>query len=873
MPQAVTFVPWSRSGMYDLVTRSTPSGARLRGELTLTAAVRDAPGSRQGTLAFEIAGPGDVEGLTAGAVLRMTPPPLTTDAEPPLLAHCELAEMDLPWRHSPRHADGAVLRPWIVLVAAAADEIDLGSGGVATLSGGAPAAHDLARSAQWAHIQIDVTSDVPDAGSLTPQQVRDLIQQSGTAPITRLVCPRPLDPDTDYVAAIVAAFTPGGAPAWNPADAQAQVRVYHHWTFRTGEAGDFRTLCAALRAERSTGALGGADLRIDLTSPGVNTRAHGALAKAGGQDLPLPPAVVAATAALRSPGADPRGRPVIGAPAYGEPWRVDPAATTWGETANDDPRHRGVGGLGLAAGIALQDVIVDAAVEQLGAVEIANQRLGHLSAGLAASGSLWDRRLPADPGRRIALFWSSTARMATDQGTVLDRISGAGRPLPRALFSSAARRVLRPGPARTRLAAPGAADPARVLVAANRCPTPPDRTEPGLLSAVELAKRFGLPDPDQILVLDRLDQKLLLDALRKATEGVTDARLKRDLQTLLSRLRDPLPIVGLVRLLELLQIGPEAYQEAAGLVNRLIEGRDPPAVPDFKAVVDVLVTKPPSRPCRPVDLAGLAEDLTAAVRPDGWPKDRVVDTITGTDGSAQPVEVCTSIDLPAWRFLRDVAPDWLLPGVGSLLPNRVYAFESNPRFVDAFLLGLNQQALAELRWRNLRIATGCTPLRVFWGRIGAGGGAPLDDVRSVGLWADASTLGSGDHRPPGVDPINLVLVFRTDLFRRYPATLVSAIPASLDAGGDPDFGEDAAPTGAEPRHWPVFQGAVGEDVTFFGFLFTPQQGAGMWFLLEEPPPGYRFRSEPAGEGPDGATFARARFNSPTRVLIRGGEIL
>ena len=48
----------------------------------------------------------------------------------------------------------------------------------------------------------------------------------------------------------------------------------------------------------------------------------------------------------------------------------------------------------------------------------------------------------------------------------------------------------------------------------------------------------------------------------------------------------------------------------------------------------------------------------------------------------------------------------------------------------------------------------------------------------------------------------------------------------------------------------------------------------MWFLLEEPPPGYRFRNDGSpADGPDGAEFARARFNDPTRVLIRGGEIL
>ena len=877
MAQTLTFIPWLRSGMYDLATGPTTTGGRLRGQLALTAAVRGTTVSRPGAATFEIAGPGDVEGLTAGAVRRMVPPPFTTDAETTLMVHCELAETDLPWLFTPQQATGRTLRPWIVLVAAAEDEIEIGPQNVATLSGGVLAAHDLSQSARWAHIQVDLNQEIDDAElvTLTPDQLRARIDQHGGRPIVRLLSPRPLAANTAYVAAVVPAFGAGGTNRWSTTDAQVQVPLYHHWRFRTGDAGDFRTLCAALRAERDTGDLGAADVRVDLTVPGAETEIRGAIAPIGGTDAALPAAVTAATAALRSPGTDPRGRPVLGTPTYGSPWHADAPSTDWGGDANDDPRHRGAGGIGLAAGIRLQDTIVDAAVEQIGAIEIANQRLAYLSTGLAASGSLWSRRLPADPGRQIALFWASTARMVTDQGPVLDRISADGRPLPRALFSSAGRRILRSGPARTRLAKPGAADPANVLVAANRCPSVPERVEPGLLHSAVLAKRLGLPEVEELLERDRPKLEGLLEALKTAADRVDDDALKDRLVRLLERLKEPLPVLELIELLKLLE-DPKKHREAImKLIDELLEQREPGTVPDLDAIVDVIPTKSPDRPCRPVDLDKLADDLRSAVDPAGWPKDRVLGTIDGLpDDSAQPVEVCTSIDLPSWRFLRDVAPDWLLPGVAQLVRDRVYAFESNPVFVDAFLLGLNHQTLAELRWRNLRIASGCTPLRVFWGRIAAGGGAPLDDVRSVGLWSDASPLGGAQHRPPGVDASNLILVFRTDLFRRYPSTIVSAITAALDGNGDPDFDEQAAPDGSEPRHWPVFQGSIGDDVTFFGFPFTPQQGEGMWFLLEEPPPGYRFRNDGSpADGPDGAEFARARFNDPTRVLIRGGEIL
>ena len=34
-----------------------------------------------------------------------------------------------------------------------------------------------------------------------------------------------------------------------------------------------------------------------------------------------------------------------------------------------------------------------------------------------------------------------------------------------------------------------------------------------------------------------------------------------------------------------------------------------------------------------------------------------------------PVELKPDLDLPAWRFLRDNAPEWLLPGAGTLEPD------------------------------------------------------------------------------------------------------------------------------------------------------------------------------------------------------------
>src|SRR3712207_6341889 len=143
--------------------------------------------------------------------------------------------------------------------------------------------------------------------------------------------------------------------------------------------------------------------------------------------------------------------------------------------------------------------------------------------------------------------------------------------------------------------------------------------------------------------------------------------------------------------------------------------------------------------------------------------------ITGLgDQPLAPTEICLGIDFPIWTFLRDHAPDWLLPGVSAIEKDDVVALESNPTFVDAFLLGLNTQVLSELRWRNVPIATGCTPMRMFWGQIDVAANRHRPDIRGVETWPANSPLGHGTHQPPPPASTDLVVVFRSDLFRRYP---------------------------------------------------------------------------------------------------------
>jgi hypothetical protein len=115
-----------------------------------------------------------------------------------------------------------------------------------------------------------------------------------------------------------------------------------------------------------------------------------------------------------------------------------------------------------------------------------------------------------------------------------------------------------------------------------------------------------------------------------------------------------------------------------------------------------------------------------------------------------------------------------------------------------------------------------------------------------------------------------VLVFRSDLFRRYPETLLYVVPAKLQ-NNKPDWNQN--PALATGRRFPTFQGRISDDALFFGFDMEASDIATHWVVLEEPPSGYWFENDTTSGAKDGATFAKDVLHEPTRVLIQGWALV
>ena len=827
---AETFFAWRRPAITDLATAGAFAAGRLVGRLKVTLA--DEGGPLEGNADFLFASPADVRGLQGGVVVGRKPAPGTLDAEVTRVAHVELSDAGLPWRYSPVANAPTGVRPWMVLVVGITGVEVFVENGRARILRAALDEHSLERSAAWAHVH-----DLPGRS------------------IARILSPRALPQGKWLTAALVPAYLPGdGAagprPAWDAAVREVTLPCFDAWQFRTiDEDDDFQAIAnrlssldAAEEAALSAAGFGRAEIAPEAESDD-RLDLHGALGVVPKPEDPpleaLPDAVAGRVEALAKL-SEQAGRWVLGLPRYDEPWAEPGAgvpAEGWRRQLRNDPRGRGVAGLGAWAAIAWQDRIGEGAARQAGALALLAERVRNLTLGLRGTRSQWLRRLPADPVTALTVVAPMLARVPSDESTVAEVLAGRTSRLVSALFSSAVRRMLRPRTALGRIAAPGAnALPALFEVAATRCPPPP---EP-LPGQKELPSLVASPD----------NRERARARLAQEGSGFVETALGQMPDGTVEETR------GVVRLFD---------ERGEALVGQLLRPESPDdcfPIADFGVVARSVLDGISPMVERPVVVARVLDGFTGVRQPE-----------------LAPPDLALELDIPLWSFLKAEAPDWLLPGAGKVPEDRLLALQTNPDFVDAFLVGANCRALGELRWRNIPIVAGWTPLRRFWQRIDDAGSGPAVDIRPVldiltppapgaPIWTDDSALGAASHQRDGAGP-RLVILLHTELFRRYPTTLVYLLP---NPGGTVTWQQDVETIATAPV-WPNLSGALNPELVYFGFPLPPDAGADHWLVLEEPPPGYRFKTPTAAQlgMTDAAAYANATLYLPVRAFF--GKLL
>lgn len=196
---------------------------------------------------------------------------------------------------------------------------------------------------------------------------------------------------------------------------------------------------------------------------------------------------------------------------------------------------------------------------------------------------------------------------------------------------------------------------------------------------------------------------------------------------------------------------------------------------------------------------------------------------------------------PLYRALAEADPDRFLPGIGEIPDDTLTLLETNPRFVEAFMVGANHEMDRELLWRRYPTDRRGTPFHHFWDRVDhtpdIGPIAEFHPDLALGVNSGADLRGS------------LVLLVRGQLLRRYPGAVVYAAPAKPDRSFDP------SPSVIEN---PIFWGRISPDVTFVGFDLAREDvelDPGWYFVIAEQPTAPRFGLDVAVDGgPTPATW-------------------
>ena len=816
------FLPWMRRGLATQIATSTGvQSSASQVSLSVRAAGKTI------TQAVRVRGPGHVIGIDRREILRCEPADGSTSFEPNYFPHVEFASADLPWRYTPGSPSGDKLRPWLILVVVRRQPgVQLRPGNplpVLEIAGDADARNELpplAESWAWGHVQVAVA-----AGDTRSQA--DLYEQEPGRFVSRLMCPRRLDPESDYLACLVPAFDAGRdaglgstdadpdqlGDAWSSDDRSVRLPVYWSWSFRTSAVGDFEELARRLDP-RVLGASVGAR-PLDVSDPGsglpitagAETAYMGALISAAAKRWWKPRGAqsklrdglrgeLERDTGLRDDdrkdGSDREiGDPVVSPPMYGarvhRAEALDNRAPVWMRQLNLDPANRAAAGLGAEVVRRNQEDLMAGAWDQAAALKDASKAIRQTRFAGAVGGVLAQRIAKLEDGALLQITRpmhgraKSSARPRSKRALAGGKVATktahahvlAGR-APKSMVSPAFRRIARRG---------GAAD------RGSRSGAKPNLGA-GLLTQTVVDGQLGFASLR--VVAQPSGIKLYSDAAvgkRSKTKRAKASTTRRVAPAGITPVKSPIPSSPDLRL-----------ATAARTIRETLASR-----------------------------SAADENLRARIKGlSSWKRGAPVPAAASFD---------PSFDEPLYEDLRDIDSELLCPGIAGVPDDTVGLLEVNPAFVASYLTGVNHEFAGELLWREFPADLRATFFQRFWDTGDEGD----VDIAPLARWPKNRPLAKclDENRGAGT----LVLLIRGELIRRYPDAVFYAMKARW-AGTrrrEPVRGTELDP---------VFHGHIDEATIFVGFDLdeTEARGSvdskknepGWFFVIEQQPTAPRF---------------------------------
>jgi hypothetical protein len=269
--------------------------------------------------------------------------------------------------------------------------------------------------------------------------------------------------------------------------------------------------------------------------------------------------------------------------------------------------------------------------------------------------------------------------------------------------------------------------------------------------------------------------------------------------------------------------------------------------------------KPVVVPDKMINVAEIAKITLENIRPEktlpawikqqvrfpSWIKDQLNEGFV--EAMAYP-----KINTPMYAPLRDISSELFLPNIELIEHNSITLLETNQKFIESYMVGLNHEFSRELLWREYPTDQRGSYFRQFWdvstvlqdpalaGKTEQEKREPYYDIPPLHRWKRASKLGEHDNRQPSNEPPKeeVVLVIRGELLKKYPNAVIYAHKAewTKNDAGQPDLTQprglmnDAEGDKEKPDkrfvQLPLYRADAAPDITFFGFDLTVDVAAG-----------------------------------------------
>jgi hypothetical protein len=332
----------------------------------------------------------------------------------------------------------------------------------------------------------------------------------------------------------------------------------------------------------------------------------------------------------------------------------------------------------------------------------------------------------------------------------------------------------------------------------------------------------------------------------------------------------------------------DTFKPAVGSSDSVESLRFKDAMRDINALMEATISTGKEIPLKPINLTAINNQVLVAIHPDHTIPTRLLKSISVPNYLVEALQFPLSqvfqellaypkINAPMYKPLVDISSELFLPNIQLIEHNSITLLETNQKFIEAYMVGVNHEFAREILWREYPSTLRGSYFRQFWDVSSFFSGiAPNDpqreqklkalqerlyDIPEIHTWPVKSELGDHDNREVGGSKEDeLVLVIRGELLKKYPTAVVYAHRAKWQ----PKSNTDPTPDNTKERvldppfetmgdnpsrdfvKTPLYEAKVDPDIYFFGFDLTaekaiggtgekPTDDPGWFFVIKERP--------------------------------------